>query len=230
MARIAVDIDSTLFDFETPAREAFLQMASESGDKSLFRGAYVPWTEWRSPADVCGLDNWKEAIARCHKPDVILAQTPFQGAVETCRALIDEGHDLLYISNRDPEATESTQEWLQITGFIEPGDGEAARLLCLHGDKRPHISTCQYLIDDRPKTLVEFVTDPNWRNKLGLLLNWGSPNYDLERKGFGLMYEYNRALTDISNIYLAPTWSGLNYYLVRKGILSEPALLALEVG
>jgi hypothetical protein len=44
-----------------------------------------------------------------------------------------------------------------------------------------------------------------------------------ERKGFGIHAPHNTNLTDVKNVYLAPTWAGLNYYLVRKGLLEEPA-------
>lgn len=228
MARIAVDIDSTLYDFETPAREAFLTLAEKYDDKSLFMGAYHPWTEWRSPADVCGLDRWLEAIAICHDEDAILAQKPFAGAVETCHALQEEGHTLLYISNRATEATDATREWLDRCGFLR----EHAEVIALMGDKKPHMAECQYLIDDRPKTAIEFVYDHDWHNGIGP--SWDGPDLDgpyddyyskHARRAFVKAYPYNQNLTDIPKMYLAPTWAGLNYYLVSKGVLSKPAAL-----
>ena len=168
MARIAVDIDSTLYDFETPAREGFLALAEKYGDKSLFQGAYHPWTEWRSPADVCGLGIWMEVIGLCHDADVISQQVPFAGSVETCQALIREGHDLVYVSNRDTESTEATIEWLDKHGFLcTPGGtflGEDA-VVCMMDDKKPFLKDCQYLIDDRPKTCIEFVFDFEWEER-----------------------------------------------------------------
>jgi FMN phosphatase YigB (HAD superfamily) len=63
MAKIAVDIDSTLYDFETPAREAMFKLYKETGDLVYKEGAYHPWTEWRSPADVLG----SRALAEGHR-------------------------------------------------------------------------------------------------------------------------------------------------------------------
>lgn len=205
MAHIAVDVDSTLYDFETPAREAFFRMAEERGDKSLFRGLYVPWTEWRSPADACGLEAWLEAIDAVHHPSSILSQEPFPGAEATLWSLISQGHELVYVTSRKGECHEATFEWIH--RYFPEGE-----VICSSHDKAEHLTSCQYLIDDRPKTLVEFVHDFDWKSRT-----------DLPRMAFGPMYEYNRALTDIPNIYLAPTWQGIRYYLQREGILKEVA-------
>lgn len=230
MANIAVDIDSTLYDFETPAREAFFKLAEKYDDKTIFKGAYSPWTEWRAPADACGIDIWLEAIALCHDRDAILAQVPFSGAVETCQALQAEGHELLYISNRATEASEATEEWLTGWDFL----GEHTQVLALTGDKKPHMASCQYLIDDRPKTVIEFTYDAKWEmgvreDAAYLAETEGQEQADdfyaaNRRRAFVKAYQYNQGLTDVPNLYLAPTWAGLNYYLVGKGVLSEPAV------
>lgn len=168
MANIAVDIDSTLYDFETPAREAMLRLYRETGDRAFKEGAYHPWTEWRSPADVLtdehgDIGRWLEAIGLCHDADVIESMRPFDGAVETCRALVDAGHSLLYISNRATEAADATERWLESNGFLVEGSTE---VMCLMGDKAPHMAGCQYIIDDRLKTVVEFVHDYEWKSMI----------------------------------------------------------------
>lgn len=202
---IAVDIDSTLYDFESPCREKWIELANERNDTTLFRGAYVPWVEWRSPADACGLAPWIEVINRVHDDDMILSQTPYSGAVDTLKALAEQ-YSILYISNRATERYAATADWLFQNDFPD------GKLICNeHHDKKDAITHCQYLIDDRPKTLVEFVYDYHWRAKYG-------PNMN-QRKAFGLMFEYNRSLTDIPNLYLAPSWKGIAHYLVEKDVL-----------
>ncbi len=217
MSRIAVDIDSTLYDFDTPAREAFTKLAEETGNPDYLRGAYHPWTEWRSPADACGVDAWIAAIALCHSDDVILAQTPFNGAVETCQALVDEGHELIYISNRATESEEATHQWLRKWDFpldrsiVEAEEWHAGHVLkVLTSDKAPFLRDCQYLIDDRPKTAIDFIYNRDW-----------PVDVEGERRAFLIAYPYNQALTDIPRLYLAPTWSGIASYLVKKGVLSS---------
>ena len=217
MAKIAVDIDSTLYDFETPAREGFLALADKYDNKDLFKGAYEPWIEWRSPADACGLDIWLEVIALCHSPEVILSRTPFEGAVATCQALEAAGHTLMFISARDGSAEEATEQWLSEQGFLE----QKAEVLCAH-DKATHMAECQYLIDDRPKTCIQFVYDPEWVAK-----SHGYPQ--AARVAFVLEYPYNQNLSDVPGLWLAPTWAGINYYLVREGLLEEPAYRALNL-
>jgi hypothetical protein len=208
VSKIAIDIDSTLYDFEVPMRQAYLDLALEKDDKEeYFKGGYQSWVEWRSPADVCGFRAFSEALARVHSPEVILTREPFDHAVEVVNEIADE-YDILYISNRAGDTAEATATWLEMAGFP---DGE---LVCTMEDKMQHVGTIQYLIDDRPKTLVEFVYNWNWKYL------HGTSNGDMQRKAFGLLFEYNRALSDIPNVYLAPTWAGLRYYLQEKGVLN----------
>lgn len=207
MATVAVDIDATLYNFEVPFRQAFLDLAFERGEKEeYFKGGYQSWVEWRSPADVCGIEAFHEALERVHSPKVILAQPPFDHSVEVVNDLAEQ-HDIFYISNRDQGCQQATRQWLTAKGFPN------AELVCTMEDKGPWLSECQYIIDDRPRTLVSFVYDYMWKYTYGALAD------DNRRKAFGLLYEHNRSLTDIPNIYLAPTWSGLRYYLERKGVL-----------
>lgn len=205
--KVAVDVDSTLYDFMPPMRQAFLDLALERGDKeSYFRGGYQSWVEWRSPTDVCGLDAFVEALSRVHSDDVILSRQPFDHAVEVTTE-IAEDYDVIYVTQREEKCYEPTRQWLMINGF------PAGDLVLTGSDKQAALADCQYLIDDRPKTLVEFVYDRAW----------AVPQYQLgygPRKAFGLLYEYNRALTDVPGIFLAPTWWGLKFYLIEKGVLS----------
>lgn len=206
MKTIAIDIDDTLYSFGQLAREVFVDIALETGDKRLQRGAYCAWGEWRSPVDLVEPDFWNEVIDRCHTDGNILSQTPYRYAPETLHELTNE-YDLIYISNRRESAWDATYAWLKKNDFPE-GD-----LICTVESKMPLISHCQYIIDDRPKTLVEFVYDFDWKH------SHGSTNRTAQRKGFGLFGEYNRALTDIPNIYLAPNWKLLRGYLITKGVL-----------
>jgi hypothetical protein len=224
MAKIAIDLDSTIYDFETPAREAFTQLAEKHNDPGYLRGAYCAWTEWRSPADAHGLDAWMEAIALCHDADVISQQRPFDGAVETCDALWREGHKLLYISNRATESLDATSTWLSDWGFLHDDD----KVVCMMEDKRPYIEDCQYIIDDRPKTVVDFIYDYEWRHRMETVWDDHGENMKWEdfwdrncRRAFVKAYPYNQNLTDIPHLYLAPTWLGISAYLVSKGVLSE---------
>lgn len=200
MTSIAVDIDSTLYDFETPFRQACLDLAFEREDKEkYFKAAYHSWVQWRSPADI-DFSIFMEALDVVHSPEVIRSREPFEGSVDVIGELWEQGSDLIYISNRAPETEEATREWLVKSGF-PPGD-----LICTNDSKREYMADCRYLIDDRPKTMVEFVYDRDWE--------FG------ERKAFSKLYEYNEALTDIPNCYLAPTWAGIRYYLEQKGVLN----------
>jgi len=203
MSKVAVDIDSTLYDFLSLALEVLTKVAIERGDKDLQKGVYHAWNEWRAPSDVINDELWLEIINLCHQDDVILDQKPFNHAVDVLRRIFNTGHDIVYISNRSKKTYNATYKWLVKHGFPQ-----AKSLICTEEDKLPLIVNCKYLIDDRPKTLVQFVYDNNWYGKM----------ID-ERKGFGLFYEYNRSLTDVPGIYLAPNWALLEKYIEEKSEL-----------
>jgi hypothetical protein len=209
-ALIGIDLDDSLYSFRDAALEELGAMAIDN--PKLEKALYATWDQWRTPHDLCGHDEWMEVIRRVHDDDMILKQIPFQGAAETCRALIEHGHYLIYISNRSVESKDATYLWLTNHGFLS----EYTELVCTSDDKQSYLRDCQFLIDDRPKTCNEFVYDCQWqRNK------WAKG----ERKAFMKSYPYNQNLTDVPNLYLAPTWHGLNKYLVSKGVLSCPTLI-----
>lgn len=212
MTWIAVDIDDTLYNFNQLARERFAEVAIERGDKKLHRGAYIPWSEWRSPSEI-GDDPelWAHVIDRCHSSEAILSQQPYEGASETLRVLVESGYRLRYISNRNSDAASVTRDWLEDKWFPMNSNTE---LICTTDDKIRLISDCQYLIDDRPKTLVEFVYN------FGYKYRWGSMNREKARLGFGIFGEYNRSLTDVPGIYLAPNWTLLRFFLEERGVLN----------
>lgn len=199
---IAVDIDDTLYSFGELARTVMCDLARKTDDKTLLKGAYASWNEWRTPPDIVGVDNWLRIIDISHEPENILSRTPYSGSVEVLTALA-QNNKLLYISNRATTSAvvNATSDWLGLHGFP---DGE---LVCTTESKKPFIADCRYIIDDRPKTLVEFVYDPDWQ---------GEP-----RVGFGLHFEYNSSLTDVPRIKLAPNWNLLYQFFQKEGLLSR---------
>lgn len=229
MTRLAIDVDDTLYSFANLARQVLADEAIKRGDRNLERAAYASWDEWRTPNDLLGTETWLEIIAITHQPETIMSQVPFPGAAEILSELVKAGHDLTYISNRDPSTFHATAVFLHANGFPlhygachreeESGvawdslnDGTAdglveTSLICTSKPKMPFIADCQYLIDDRPKTIFEFLADRTWDPAQG------------ERKAFSLITPYNRALTDVPGVFLAPRWSLLRTGLAREGVL-----------
>lgn len=206
MAIVAVDIDQTLYDFDAQIREAFFELAIERDDKSLLRGAYSTNMEWRNLTDVLGVETALEAIHWVH--DRTRKQIPFQGAEKTINKLWTAGHEIKYVTSRREKYRSDTEDWLFYDYMFPSGE-----VICSEHDKSEHLFNCQYLIDDRPYTIVNFVYDYEWqyRQEIGL--------EDGDRKAFGIWTPYNRNLTDIKGVYLAPTWRGLDFYLERKGVI-----------
>ena len=206
MSKVAVDIDDTLYDFNELAQEMITKVAIKEDDKEMQKGAYSAWNEWRAPKDAVDAKFWLSIIDMCHEDHLIRSQMPFKHSVTVLRKIASAGHEIVYISNRADSTYDATKEWLISHGFPQP-----ASLICTSEDKAPLIADCQYLIDDRPKTLVEFTYDYEWKNEN---LFTGR-----DRVAFGLFCEYNRALTDVPRIYLAPNWALLEKYIEEKSDL-----------
>jgi len=204
MATVAIDVDDTL------ARTILADEAAKTGSDVLKAAAYAPWTQWRTPPDMMGLEEWLRIIDLAHDEDMILQQEPYSNSVAICHQLAEQ-HEIVYVSSRNTERYDATLQWLQECDYP---DGV---LTCSGHDKTKHLQSCQYIIDDRPSTLVRFVYDYDWKNK------FGSTNKQMERIGFGLQTEFNGALTDVPNIYLAPpmNWLLLKHYLVKTGVLAD---------
>lgn len=221
-ASIAVDIDDSLYSFTDEARQVLSSMLDDPmyapWREQLSNCLYATWDQWRTPYELCGFDAngeslWLECVAKCHDNDVILSQTPYRGAVEVLQELVDQGHTLIYISSRATKTEEATRQWLDVHNF------PAGKLVICQGDKRPFIKQCRYMIDDRPKNVVDFVYDHEW-------YNFNQP----QRKAFVPWTEFNGSLTDVPNLYLAHNWVGLRRYLVKENLLpSGSARRALEI-
>jgi hypothetical protein len=205
MATIAVDIDDTLYGFCDLARRVLTEEGFRTGDEKLISAAYAPWPEWRSPVDLLGLDEWLRIIALCHDDEKIEDQIPYDYAPEVLAEAVASGHELLYISNRATETEGATRRWLD--AWFPEGE-----LIVTSEDKKPYVAHCQYLIDDRPKTIIQFLFDRDWPDQ-------GSQD-DNRRRVFSLSKEFNRGLTDVPHVYLAPTWYGIRHYLIGKGLIS----------
>lgn len=213
MAKVAIDIDDTLCSFTELARGILAEWPDPDRAEQAKRAAYSPWTQWRALADLC--DPWvMDLIDKCHLPESILSNEPFDGSVEVVNELADAGHEMLYISNRASERHNATLEWLLDCGFPMHGN----TLCCTYEGKMSHVTDCQFMIDDRPKTLVEFVSDYRWKYEHRDEV-WRESDKARTRVAFGLMTPANQSLTDVGGVYLAPTWGLLRQYLQKAGLL-----------
>lgn len=208
MALISVDIDDTLYNFGIKIREEFFRMSIEFDNKELLKGAYAPHLEWRSLTDSLDEDIVRTAINRVHSDESIMSQVPYEYSIETLWELVDSRHELIYMSNRQSTTWAATLQWLINNDFPVKVDG--SNVHCMEGNKNELLLKCQYLIDDRPSTVANFVNDYTWRRSFGS---------KYQRKAFGLWFPYNQALTDLDHVYLAPSWLGIQYYLRRKEVI-----------
>ena len=104
MARIALDIDSTLHHYwdllDRVAQERF--------------GVELPYDEQSDwGITVLGHDQLVEAVRETHSDDNIAAGVAYPGAVETVRAWHDAGHWIHITSHRSTKAQAATERWLE---------------------------------------------------------------------------------------------------------------------
>ncbi len=140
MARIAIDIDSTLHHYwdllERIAKERY--------------GIALPYAEQHGwGITVLEQDQVAACIAETHSEENILGAEPYPGAVETVKAWSEDGHWIHVTSHRAEQTYEPTARWLAAIGL--PYDD----LHCSY-DK---ISRCvelgiDVLVDDSPVNIA----------------------------------------------------------------------------
>lgn len=196
------DIDSTIVDFCPQALRIIVELALERKDDRLLRAAWncTGWSEFKGPLDMCGDKVWQEVIDKAHSDHEIESRPLIDKDCVSVLNKIASIYTLIFISNRRPDSYKATRRWLENQGFEN-----WAGLICTTRNKNNHMKNGRYLIDDRPKTMVEFLYDHRKTDQK-------------ERKVFSLITDYNRNLTDIPNIFLAPDWSGLDHYFKTEGI------------
>jgi len=108
VARIAIDIDSTLHHYW----DLFRSVVRERHGVDL---AYEDQTEWgitRLPQQLV-----REAVSETHSDENIAGAEPYPGAVETVRAWHDQGHWIHVTSHRAEACAPATARWLEEVGI-----------------------------------------------------------------------------------------------------------------
>lgn len=204
METVAVDIDDTLVPFSDKIREEFFNLAIESGDKKYLKGAYADFNEWRGMSDLFDMKTMLGVFSRVHEKQ--WEDKPYPNASGVLRELAKK-YEIKYVTCREERFREHVRTFLFGSWFPK---GELVILDPFVHDKKEAIQDCDILIEDRPKTIFEFL-----KMDEGIKSNIISG----ERIVFGLWKSHNRNLTDIPNVYLAPTWRGIQYYMKKKGVL-----------
>jgi len=173
--RIAVDIDSTLHHYwDTLAAVA----------KKRF-GVDLPYerqTVWE--IDVLRPEQVHAAVRETHRPEHVLAATPYPGAVETINAWHAAGHFIHVTSHRRGDAYPATEQWLRGIGLTYD------ELLC-SDDKLSHAIAIgiEVLIDDKPADLLRAL--------------------EAGMTAATLLHPWNRDLCEEEDIVCAPDWPAL---------------------
>jgi uncharacterized HAD superfamily protein len=108
VARIAIDIDSTLHHYW----DTFREIARRRTGVDL---PYEQQTDWH--VTQIPQEELFAVVLETHEPSVVLAAEPYPGAVETVNGWHDAGHFIHITSHRSTDAHAATEQWLDATGF-----------------------------------------------------------------------------------------------------------------
>ena len=108
MARIALDIDSTLHQYWDLLEGIALERY----------GVAMPYAEQRDwGIGALGREELAACVAETHSDANIEAAEPYEGAVEAVRRWHDEGHWIHVTSHRRESCAPATHRWLEARGF-----------------------------------------------------------------------------------------------------------------
>ena len=108
MARIALDIDSTLHHYW----DLFRSIVNERYGVDLDYEAQTGWGITRLPQE-----HVRAAVMETHSDENIAAAEPYPGAVEAVRAWHDDGHWIHVTSHRAESCAPATARWLEQVGL-----------------------------------------------------------------------------------------------------------------
>ena len=145
MARIGIDIDSTLHHYW----ETFREIALRRTGVDLPYESQTDWHVTQIPQE-----ELYAVVLETHTPEIVLAAEPYPGAVETVNAWHEAGHFIHITSHRATDAHAATLQWLDANGF------RYDELYCSY-DK---VARCvelgiDVLIDDSPVNLARAVRE-----------------------------------------------------------------------
>lgn len=108
MARIALDIDSTLHHYW----DLFADVVRRRHGVDLPYEDQTGWGITKLPQD-----DVQQAVLETHSDENILKGEPYPGAVDTVRAWHDEGHWIHITSHRADNCHSATANWLKAIGL-----------------------------------------------------------------------------------------------------------------
>jgi uncharacterized HAD superfamily protein len=108
VARIAIDIDSTLHHYW----DLFRTIVRERFDVDLVYEEQTGWGIERLPQE-----HVRAAVSETHSDENIAAAEPYPGAVETVRQWHERGHWIHITSHRAESCAPATARWLEDVGI-----------------------------------------------------------------------------------------------------------------
>jgi uncharacterized protein len=141
--RLGIDLDGVVCDFN--AGWMRLHMAEFGSD--LHPEMVVTWNNLHELGGFADMQAfWRWAQGNADRPSIFRHLEPYPGAVETLRALRDEGHDVVIVTAKPRWAIPDTLRWI--------ADHELPTNE-IHVRFRKHQVACDVYLDDSPIVLPE---------------------------------------------------------------------------
>lgn len=147
---VAVDVDSTLYD----SAKLFADVAKEHFGIDLPRRA----TNWHDYYECAPVATLSKVFRKAHSHEFVAKNEPYHDAVEVCNMIADKGHEVVFVSDRHPQAEGALREWLKTFDFPWRDTASWNNLpsLVVGKDKRGWISKTRpdIMVDDRVRTMI----------------------------------------------------------------------------
>jgi uncharacterized HAD superfamily protein len=143
-----IDLDGICFDF----LHAFCDFLHENAGVTIPADEEITSYYWYETVDGLDKDTFWREFDNFTKADGYRNLKILEGTKEALQAIVDAGHEIMYITNRPPEALEATKAALE-----EHGLPFRDRLVFAKGAKAPVIREygVSVFIDDSPRTIAE---------------------------------------------------------------------------
>jgi uncharacterized protein len=154
--KFGFDIDDTLINLREHAFNLYNKKLEKNVALDVFQELKrVEIHDAFGLTDDQGSDMWNSSLDEIYYTSC----PPFPNAIETLQKLVEEGHEIYYITSRPKEHGERTKKWMIENGFPVQND---RFFYGMQDDEKVHIIQelqLDYYFDDKPAVLTTLSSD-----------------------------------------------------------------------
>lgn len=145
--RIGVDIDGTLYPWTQAVNAALGYVHGVEG--------LTEHTHWDYLKDVITPEQWAWCWSKEAAEAVFGQDKEFEGCVPAVNALIQDGHDVHFVTHRNPQLTSGiTAKWI-----ADRFEGYSGLHVLSNKVAKTSLGTWDVFIDDKPDTIEDFLAN-----------------------------------------------------------------------